>query len=157
MATRRLLSTLLAGGLLLATAIPVAAAPEPCVGAGQVWPVETPAVRVADGVTFVEFDFAGIHPICMADGSMSIAPVAGHLWQRIYADGSLFVRFDETLSYDGGELHYRGNATYNAGGWHSAVRTVGTTSGALSGIRGQGTFSPIAADGSFTDEILYTY
>lgn len=158
MSTRRLLSALLASGLLLATAIPASAAPSPCIGAGQVWPVETPSVHVADGVTFVEFDFAGVHPICLADGTLvPSAPVAGHIWQRIDADGSIFLRFDETLSYDGGELRYRGNATSNAGGWQSAVRTVGTSSGALSGIVGQGTFSPIEADGSFTDEIYYTY
>jgi hypothetical protein len=154
---RRLLSTVLAGGLLLATAIPVAASPSACSGAGQVWPIETPAIRVADGVTFIEFDFAGLHPICLSDGTMTTASVEGHLWQRMYANGAVFVRFDETLSHDGGELQYRGNAMFNAGGWHSAVRTVGPSSGSLSGIHGQGTFSPIAADGSFTDEIYYTY
>lgn len=159
MAIRRSVSAWLATGLLIAWAAPAAAAqPASCVGSGQVWPIEVPAVRVADGITFVEFDFAGVHPICLADGTqVDAAPVSGHLWQRINADGSIFLRFEETLSYGGGEMHYRGNATFNAAGWNSAVRTVGVSSGPLAGIHGQGTFSPIAPDGSFSDEVFYTY
>lgn len=136
----------------------VAAAPQACTGSGQVWPVETPQVRLANGNVFVEFDFAGVHPICLADGTVvPSASVAGHLWQQTRADGSVFVRFDEVLTHDGGELYYRGNASYTAAGWHSAVRTVGDANGSLAGIVGQGTFSPIAADGSFSDEISYVY
>lgn len=158
MAMRRMLSTALAAGLLLVAAVPASAAPEPCIGAGAVGPTEAPSVSFAGGVTFVEFDFAGVHPICLADGTQVVAPVHGHLWQRIYSDGSVFLRFEEVLEWDGGQLEYRGNATFNGSGWNSAVRTVGNATGALAGIQGHGTFSPIdPVTGAFTDEISYVY
>lgn len=158
MRLRASLAGTLASAALFIGALPVAASPTSCVGSGQIWPVETPQVRMADGATFIDFAFGGVHPLCLADGTfVPAAPVGGHVWQRIDADGSIFVRFAETLSYGGGELHYRGNATFNAGGWQSAVRTVGQGSGPLAGIVGQGTFSPIGADGSFSDEIFYVY
>lgn len=158
MRLRASLAGALASAALLAGAMPVAASPTACVGSGQIWPVEAPQVRVADGTTFIDFDFGGVHPICLADGTLvPAASVSGHVWQRIDPDGSIFVRFHETLTYDGGELQYRGNATFNASGWQSAVRTVGSGTGPLAGIVGHGTFSPISADGAFTDEIFYTY
>lgn len=152
--------TLLAsvGMLALAVATPVAAAPTSCAGAGIVFPVSLPEVRVAGGTTFVEFDFAGEHPLCLADGTRLQAAASGHLWQQTHADGSGSLRFVETLSWAGGELNYIGNATFNASGWIGHVRTVGSGTGALAGIHGQGTFSPIdPLTGAFTDEIFYVY
>lgn len=147
----------LAGGALsLAMVVPAAAAPTGCAGSGQVAPTEVPTVRVADGVTFIDFDFAGVHSICLSDGTLVVGSLTGHLWERIDADGSIFMRFAETLSLDGA-LGFRGNATYNDAGWTSHVRTVGAPTGSLAGIEGQGTFSPLASDGSFTDLIAYTY
>jgi len=152
--------TLLAsiGMLAVAVATPVAAAPTSCAGAGIVFPVSTPEIHVADGTTFVEFDFAGEHPVCLADGARVQATVSGHLWEKIHADGSGSLRFIETLSWGGGELDYSGNATFNASAWKGHVRTVGNGTGPLTGINGQGTFSPIdPLTGTFTDEIFYVY
>ena len=154
------LVTLAATALLaLAMAGPAAAAPVACSGAGWVAPdASTIQVRTADGLTFVTFEFFGEHPLCLADGSHVTANATGQLWQRTGRDGSVSLRFSETLSYGGGTLDYRGNATLNSAGWTSHVRTVGGGTGSLTGIHGQGTFSPIdPVTGAFTDEIFYVY
>ncbi len=145
--------------LVLSLAGPSAAAPEPCVGAGWVAPdLATIQVRIADGITFVEFDFFGEHPLCLADGTEVTGTVSGHLWQRVGPGGTVGLRFSETLFYDGGTLDYRGNASLNGTRWTSHVRTVGPGTGVLEGIHGQGTFSPIdPLTGAFTDEIFYVY
>lgn len=144
--------------LALTAATPAAAAPTACTGGGVVFPVSAPEIRVAGGTTFVEFDFAGEHPLCLADGSRVQGLVSGHLWQTTHADGSGSLRFIESLSWGGGELDYSGNATFNASGWRGHVRTVGSGTGPLVGIHGQGTFSPIdPLTGTFTDEIFYVY
>jgi hypothetical protein len=157
---RPLISMVTAGLLALAIAGPAAAAkPAACAGAGWVAPdVTTIQVRAADGVTFVTFEFFGEHPICLADGTQTSATISGRLWQRTGRDGAVNLRFFETLSVAGGTLDYRGNATFNAAGWHSHVRTVGTGTGTLAGITGQGTFSPIdPVTGAFSDVIFYAY
>ena len=63
-------------------------------------------MRQAGSQTFVEFDFTGLHDICLADGSEVTGTVAGHLVQRTSANGDLGLRFDEILSYGGGTLRY---------------------------------------------------
>jgi len=156
---RHLVSLASASLLALAIVGSAAAAPASCVGSGWVAPdPSTIEVRVADGVTFIAFEFFGEHPLCLADGTLVVGAVEGQLWQRIGSDGSVNIRFEETLFYGDGTLAYRGNATGNASGWSSHVRTVGTGTGSLAGIHGQGTFSPIdPATGAFSDEIFYVY
>ena len=156
---RRISVFVTAAVIASAMAGPATGAPAACSGAGWVAPdAATIQVRVADGVTFISFAFFGEHPLCLNDGSDVVASAEGRLWQRVGADGSVNLRFVETLSFGGGTLRYRGNATLNAAGWHSHVRTVGSGTGILSGIHGQGVFSPIdPVTGAFTDEIFYVY
>lgn len=159
-AFRRLLTLAATGLLALLLAAPAAAAkPIACVGAGWVAPdPATITTRTADGVTFIKFEFFGEHSLCLADGTEVSGTVAGKLWQRVGKNGSIKLRFYETLSVDGGTLNYRGNATLNGAGWRSHVRTVGVGTGALAGIHGRGTFSPVdPVTGAFTDEIFYVY
>jgi hypothetical protein len=154
----RLVALSAAGLLAISFTGTAAAAPTACGGAGYIYPTSAINSRVASDITFIDFDFAGVHPLCLADGTQVQGVVAGHVWQRLYPDGSLFVRFAERLSLNGASLHYAGNATLNSAGWHSHVRTVGAGTGALAGIHGQGAFSPIdPVTGAFTDEIHYVY
>jgi hypothetical protein len=157
MSLRRLLSLVLAPVLALAMAIPVAAAgPVTCHGVAILTSTSNVEVRFADGVTFLEFDFAGDHTICLADGTVDMATIEGRLSQRTGPDGTVNIRFVETLTYNGGTLEFRGEAVGNGNVWRSAVRTVGPGTGSLAGIHGQGTFWPTSAT-SFADSIAYVY
>src|SRR5437016_11842154 len=62
------------------------AAPEPCYGTVQLTSQSNFQVRQAGRQTFVQFDFTGLHDICLADGSVVTGIVAGHLAQRTSAN-----------------------------------------------------------------------
>jgi hypothetical protein len=133
-----------------------ASAPAPCAGAVQLTGTSNTEVRSAGGNTFVEFDFTGLHDICLADGSRVVGTLQGHLVQRTSADGDLSLRFDEVLSHGGGTLAFRGEATLAGGNWQSHVQTVGAGSGPLAGIHGQGSFW-FTGPTSLADVIAYVY
>src|SRR5262249_46967839 len=78
------------------------AAPEPCEGTVQLTSQSNFEVRQAGRQTFVQFDFTGLHDICLADHSVVTGIVEGHLVQRTYDNGDLGLTFDEILSYNGG-------------------------------------------------------
>ena len=132
------------------------AAPEPCEGTVQLTSQSNIQVRQAGSQTFVDFDFTGLHDICLADGSVVTGIVEGHMSQRISANGDLGLRFDEVLSYGGGTLGYRGEASLTRGNWQSHVVTVGNGTGPLAGIHGQGTFV-FTGPTSLADVIYYVY
>jgi len=131
-------------------------APEPCSGTILLTGMSNFQVRQADSQTFVEFDFVGLHDICLADHSEVTGTVAGHLVQRTAANGDLNLSFNEILSYGGGTLGYRGEASLTGGNWRSQVMTVGAGTGSLAGIRGQGTFW-FTGPTSLADVIYYVY
>ena len=131
-------------------------APEPCEGTVQLTSQSNFQVRQAGRQTFVEFDFTGLHDICLADGSQVTGTVAGHLVQRTSDNGDLGLRFDEVLSYGGGTLGYRGEASLTRGNWQSNVMTVGLGTGPLAGIHGQGAFV-FTGPASLADVIYYVY
>lgn len=140
-----------------------AAAPVACEGTVQLTGTSNVEARAADGQTFVEFDFTGIHTLCLADGTEVSGTVAGHLAQKTNASGDGTLRFDEILTYDGsapaaGTLSYRGQASFAGDGskWQGHVRTVGQGTGVLAGIHGQGEFWPTGPT-SFGDRISYVY
>ena len=62
-----------------------------------------------------EIDFTGLHYICLADNSEVTGTVAGHLVQRTAANGDTNLSFNEVLSYGGGTLGYRGEASLTGG------------------------------------------
>ena len=101
------------------------AAPERCDGTVQLTSQSNFQVRQAGTQTFVEFDFTGLHDICLADHSVVTGIVEGHLVQRISANGDFSLTFDEVLSYNGGTLGYRGEGSLTGGNWQSNVMTVG--------------------------------
>ena len=146
----------LAAVLISASKLATGAAPEPCEGTVQLTSQSNFEVREAGRQTFVEFDFTGLHDICLADGSVVTGVVEGHLVQRTSDNGDLGLRFDEVLSYGGGTLGYRGEASLTSGNWQSHVVTVGLGTGPLAGIHGQGTFW-FTSPASFADLIYYVY
>src|SRR5438552_16003466 len=75
------------------------AAPEPCYGTVQLTSQSNFQVRQAGSQTFVQFDFTGLHDICLADRSVVAGIVAGHLVQRTSAHGDSGLHLDERLSY----------------------------------------------------------
>jgi len=87
------------------------AAPERCDGTVQLTSQSNFQVRQAGRQTFVQFDFTGLHDICLADRSVVTGIVEGHLVQRISANGDFSLTFDEVLSYNGGTLGYRGEGS----------------------------------------------
>ena len=101
------------------------AAPERCDGTVQLTSQSNFQMRQAGRQTFVQFDFTGLHDICLADGSVVTGIVEGHLVQRTSANGDFSLRFDEVLSYNGGTLGYRGQGILTGDNWQSHVVTVG--------------------------------
>ena len=101
------------------------AAPERCDGTVQLTSQSNFQVRQAGSQTFVEFDFTGLHDICLADRSVVTGIVEGHLVQRSSANGDFSLTFDEVLTYNGGTLGYRGGGSLTGDNWHSHVMTVG--------------------------------
>jgi len=132
------------------------AAPVACEGTVELTGTSNLEVRVAGPQVFVEFDFIGLHDICLADGSVVTGSVSGHLVQRTSISGDMNLSFDEVLSYGGGTLGYRGEASLTGGKWRSNVQTVGAGSGPLAGIHGQGEFWSTGAT-SLADVIFYVY
>jgi opacity protein-like surface antigen len=130
--------------------------PEPCSGTILLTGMSNFQVRQVDSQTFVEFDFTGLHDICLADHSEVTGATAGYLLQRTSVNGDLDLRFNETLSYGGGTLGYRGEASLRGDNWQSQVMTVGEGTGALSGIHGEGTFW-FTGPTSLEDVISYVY
>ena len=130
--------------------------PTACAGEAFLTGVSNVQVRTVGTQTFTSFDFTGMHSLCLADGSHVLGTIAGHLEQRVAADGDTSVRFVETLTYGDGTLDYRGEAISNGDVFRSAVRTVGLGTGSLRGIHGQGTFW-FTSPTSFADSIAYVY
>jgi hypothetical protein len=153
---RRGIGSVLGMLLTLSLAAPALAAPAACEGVAIIDTMSNLEVRVADGTTFVEFDFTGSHTICLADGSTDIGSIAGHLAQATTSTGLVTIRFFETLTYGDGSLDFRGEAVGNGALWRSAVRSVGAGTGSLTGIHGQGQFWPTSPS-SFGDSIAYVY
>jgi len=142
--------------ILVTSANSSPAAPEPCEGTVQFTGQSNFQVRQAGRQTFVEFDFTGLHDICLADHSVVTGIVEGHLVQRISANGDFSLTVDEVLSYNDGTLGYRGEASLTGDNWHSNVQTVGFGTGPLAGIHGQGTFV-FTGPASIADVIYYVY
>jgi hypothetical protein len=132
------------------------AMPEPCEGTVELTSQSNVQVRQAGSQTFVEFDFTGLHTICLADGSVVTGIIEGHLVQRTSANGDFSLTFDEVLSYNGGTLGFRGNGSLTGDNWQSHVTSVGEGTGPLAGIHGQGTFV-FTGPTSLTDVIYYVY
>ena len=135
---------------------PIGAVPEPCEGTVQLTSQSNLQMRQAGRQTFVEFDFTGLHEICLADDSVVTGIVEGHMVQRFSANGDFSLTFDEVLSYNGGTLGYRGQGILTGGNWQSHVVTVGDGTGPLAGIHGQGTFV-FTGPTSLADVIYYVY
>ena len=85
-------------------------------------------MRQAGTQTFVQFDFTGLHDICLADHSVVTGIVVdANLVQRIRRTVTLSLTFDEVLSHNGGTLGgYRGEGGLTGGNWQSNVMTVGS-------------------------------
>jgi hypothetical protein len=143
----------LGGGLAAGTAL--GGPPVPCYGTVQLTGQSNLQVRQAGSQTFVEFDFTGLHDICLGNGSEVTGTVAGHFVQHISANG-FTLHFDEILTLDGGTLGYQGEASQSGNQFHSNVVTVGAGTGPLAGIHGQGTFT-FTGPTSFADVIYYVY
>jgi hypothetical protein len=130
--------------------------PQPCSGTVLLTSMSNFQVRQVGSQTFVDFDFTGLHDICLADHSEVTGAIAGHLVQRTSTNGDLNLHFDEVLSYGGGTLGYSGDASLTGSNWQSHVVTVGAGTGPLAGIHGQGTFS-FTGPTSLADVIYYVY
>ena len=153
----RLLAALTTVAAAVVAAAPAnAAAPIACAGSVNLTSVTNFAARPAGAQTLLSFDFTGSHDICLADGSLVTGTVAGHLDERLARNGDLSLQFDEVLSYRGGTLGYRGEASLSGSNWQSHVQTVGAGTGPLAGISGQGSFYPTGPT-SFADLISYVY
>lgn len=159
-------------GLLATQVAPARASGPPvsCSGSGSFGPSSTPVVRMAGGETFVTFSFHGTHPYCSAPGGKvddTPATLSGTLSEHVTAAGQFDLRFNETMTLaDGSTDQWRGDATGTVLGsgllsvQTSEVRTVGTGTGQLAGVHGEGSFQITGFGGygfTFSDVISYVY
>jgi hypothetical protein len=157
-------------GLLATQAAPARAGgpPVPCSGTGSFGPNSTPVVRTVGGETFVTFSFDGTHPYCSAPGGSvdEYGSLSGTMSEQVTAAGQFDLQFNETMTVPDGSDQWIGNATGTVLGsgllavQTSEVRTVGTGTGQLAGVRGEGSFQITGFGGYgfiFSDVISYVY
>src|SRR5437016_14079497 len=87
------------------------AAPERCDGTVQLTSQSNFQVRQAGSQTFVQFDFTGLHDICLADRSVVAGIVARHRGQRTSAHGGFSLTVDDVLRCSGRTRRSAGEAS----------------------------------------------
>ena len=128
-----------------------------CQGTVTIVPILNSFEVSEDGTqTALSFGFTGTHPLCFPDGSQVTATIAGHMVQHL-SDNGLTLRFDETLSYGGDSLEFRGEASLVGSNWESHVQSVGQGTGKLAGVSAQGSFFPTADPSVLTDVLFYVF
>jgi hypothetical protein len=151
------LAAVLTMAILAMPSITSAATQVTCQGIITIIPILSSFEITEDGTQkIIEFDFTGTHPLCMPDGSEVTANIAGHMVQHL-SDNGLTLQFDETLSFGGDSLDFRGEASLAGSNWQSHVQTTGQGSGALAGVSAQGSFFPTADPTVLTDVLFYVF
>ncbi len=138
-------------------AAPAAAQPHTatCVGTTTLGPPTNYTSSERGGVTVEKFDFTGVHDLCLADGTVVVATLAGRLTQVTRDDGTgrIFVR--ETMAIPTGTLDAIVRVRFSPTSFDATVRVFGGT-GELAGISGQGTTTPTGPN-TFLSQIVYRY
>jgi hypothetical protein len=109
--------------------------------------------------TFVSFDYSGVHDWCLADGSVVLTTIVGHIDERLGPDGGLTLQNrDEFVTYNGSTQEFAGDLAFDGSKLESRIHTVGRGSGIFAGMNSEGTFAPTATPGVFTfrQTVLYT-
>lgn len=153
---RLLAAVPIAAAAIVLAAPAEASAPVACAGNVALTGTSNQQIQNDGPHTVVSFDFTGVHDLCLADGTKVVATVAGRLVQRLSPNGDLTLRFDEVLSYGGGDLAFRGEASLSGTNWQSHVQSVGHGTGPLAGFQAQGSFFPTGPT-SFSDVLYYVY
>ena len=155
--TRVLMVGMVMAAALFSLAAPAAAQPHTatCVGSATLGPPTNYTSTERGGVSIERFDFTGVHDLCLADGTVVVGMLAGHLTQVTRADGtgSIFVR--ETLSIPNGTLDSTIRVRFSPTSFDATALVFGGT-GELAGIFGQGTTTPTGPN-TFLSRIVYRY
>ncbi len=152
----RLLKTaIVVAALSLAMPPPAQADTRMCIGSATLGDPVNFTTRTADGVAVDTWEFTGTHDLCLADGTVVTATLAGHVTQIRRDDGSALLVVRETMSIPTGTLDALIVARTTPTSFQATVRAFGGT-GELAGVTGRGTTTP-TGPGTFRSEILYRY
>jgi hypothetical protein len=142
---------------VFSVAAPAAAQPHTatCIGTATLGPPTNYTSSERGGVKIERFDFTGVHDLCLADGTVVVATLAGHLTQvtRDDGSGSIFVR--QTMSIPTGSLESIVRVRFSPTSFDANALVFGGT-GELAGISGHGTTAPTGPN-TFLSRVVYRY
>ena len=143
--------------MALSLAMPSAAKADtrPCIGSAALSEPLNVSVRTSHGGTVTTWDFVGNHDLCLADGTVIVATVAGHLTEVRRPDGSAVLVVRETMSIPTGTLDAHIVARTTPTSFDATAHAFGGT-GELAGVTGHGTTIP-TGPGTFRSEMVYRY
>lgn len=152
---RLLIAATMVLGLSLATPAVAKADTRLCVGLATLSEPHNVTVRTAHDVTVTTWDFTGTHDLCLADGTVVLATVAGHVTEVRRNDESAVLVVRETMSIPTGTLDALIVARTTPTSFEATAHAFGGT-GELAGVTGHGTTTP-TGPGTFRSEIVYRY
>lgn len=105
--------------------------------------------------TVEEFDFTGIHDICLEDGSVVAGTMVGHIKRFVDAEGAGHLVVHETVSIPGGTIEGTVRTSFSETTFDARVHVLGGT-GVLAGVSGHGVTEPVGPN-TFLSNIVYKY
>lgn len=153
--TRLLTAAIMMMALSLTMPAAATADSRPCIGTAALSEPLNVSVRTAQDVTVTTWDFTGTHDLCLADGTVVLATVAGHLTEVRRPDGSAVLVVHETMSIPTGTLDAHIVARTTPTSFDATAHAFGGT-GELAGVTGHGTTIP-TGPATFRSEMVYRY
>jgi hypothetical protein len=126
-----------------------------CIGITTIGPPSNFSSTVHGDWTIEEFDFTGVHDLCLEDGSIVAAPMVGHIRRMVDGEGAGHLVVHETLSIPGGTLDGTVRTRFTPTTFDARVHVSGGT-GVLSGVSGHGVTEPTGPN-TFLSHIVYKY
>src|SRR5215210_4636335 len=153
--THALTATMVMVAALFSLEAPAAAQPHTalCVGTATLDPPTNYTSSARRGVLIESFDFTGVHDLCLADGTVVFATLAGHLTQISRADGTGSILVRQTMSIPSGTLESMVRVRFSPTSFDANAFVFGGT-GELAGVTGHGTTAPTGPH-TFLSRLVY--
>ena len=159
MRTTRIFQAVLGVTVAMLAAAPATASAENgkfmCIGITTIGPPSNFSSTLHGGWTIEEFDFTGLHDVCLEDGSVVSGTMAGHIKRMVDSEGSGHLVVNETVSIPGGTVEGTVRTSFTPTTFDARVHEFGGT-GVLSGLSGHGVTEPVGPN-TFLSHIVYKY
>lgn len=145
--------------IAISMTVPTAAHARPhtaaCVGTTTLGPPVNYTSTAGRGVTVARWDFTGVQDLCLADGSVVVATMAGHLTLMTREDGTGRVVVRYSLAVPNGSLEGTVHTQFSPTSFDAKVHAFGGR-GVLTGMSGYGT-TVMTGPNTFNDTMVYRY